>query len=72
MGPTMTEGWFSEIFGGTTTDLKATLLTLTSSTGRPTLPGAVPGGISDLTTLPDIEALSLQFSGISKKTGICA
>ena len=53
MGPTLTEGWFPEIFGGTTTDLKATLLTLTSSNGRPTVLGAVPGGLSDL-ALPDI------------------
>ena len=54
MGPTLMEGWFPEIFGGTTTDPKATLLTLTSFTGRPTVLGAVPGGLSDLTTLPDI------------------
>ena len=54
MGPTLTEGWFPEIFGGTTTDSKATLLTLTSSTGRPTVLGAVPGGLSDLATLPEI------------------
>ena len=39
MGPTLTEGWFPEIFGGTTTDRKATLLTLTSSNGRPTVLG---------------------------------
>jgi len=55
MGPTLTEGWFPEIFGGTTTTPKATLITLTrSSTGLPTALGAVPGGLSDLATLPDI------------------
>jgi len=53
MGPTMTGGWLSEIFGGTTTNLKATLFTLTCSTGRPTDRGAVPAGLSDLATLPD-------------------
>ena len=55
MGPTLTEGWFPEIFGGTTTTPKATLITLTRSfTGLPTALGAVPGGLSDLATLPDI------------------
>ena len=55
MGPTLTdEGWFSEIFGGMPTNPEATLLTLTSSTGRPTALGAVPAGFSNLSTLPDI------------------
>ena len=51
MGPTMTEGWFFEIFDGNLTNPKATLLNLISSTGHPTNFGAFPAGLSDLATL---------------------
>ena len=49
----LSKGWISEIFGGTSTNPKATLLTLSSSSGRPTELGAVPAGFSDHATLPD-------------------
>ena len=44
MGPTLTEGWFPEIFGGTTKNPKATRITPTSSSGHPTALGAVREG----------------------------
>jgi len=42
--------WFPEIFG--TLDTCATLLTLVTSPGHPTPPGALPGALSSLDALP--------------------
>ena len=49
-GSMATHDWFPEIFG--TLDTCATLLTLVTSPGHPTPPGALPGALSTLDALP--------------------
>ena len=49
-GSMATDDWFPEIFG--TPDTCTTLLTLVTSRGQPTPPGALPGALSSLDALP--------------------